>query len=81
MSEELGEPRITAMARVSDGRLLGLKDPALFRELCHVDGSWIGAFVPFGAMKESGIGPEGSKYGIGEFIEINYVCLGGITPG
>lgn len=36
--------------------------------------------APFGGMKESGIGREGSKYGIEEFIEIKYLCLGGITP-
>jgi succinate-semialdehyde dehydrogenase/glutarate-semialdehyde dehydrogenase len=31
--------------------------------------------APFGGMKESGIGREGSKYGIEEFLEIKYVCL------
>jgi succinate-semialdehyde dehydrogenase/glutarate-semialdehyde dehydrogenase len=30
-------------------------------------------------VKESGIGREGSKYGIEEFLEIKYVCLGGIS--
>jgi len=34
--------------------------------------------APFGGMKQSGIGREGSKYGIEEFLEIKYVCLGGI---
>ncbi|MEQ8194853.1 MAG: aldehyde dehydrogenase family protein, partial [Rhodospirillales bacterium] len=34
--------------------------------------------APFGGVKESGIGREGSKYGIDEFIEVKYVCLGGI---
>jgi succinate-semialdehyde dehydrogenase/glutarate-semialdehyde dehydrogenase len=34
--------------------------------------------APFGGMKESGIGREGSKYGIEEFLEIKYICLGGI---
>ena len=29
-------------------------------------------------MKESGIGREGSKYGIEEFLEVKYLCLGGI---
>jgi acyl-CoA reductase-like NAD-dependent aldehyde dehydrogenase len=29
-------------------------------------------------VKESGLGREGSKYGIEEFLEIKYVCLGGI---
>ncbi len=29
-------------------------------------------------MKESGIGREGSHYGIDEFLEVKYLCLGGI---
>jgi len=35
--------------------------------------------APFGGMKESGIGREGSKYGIDEFIEVKYLCMGGIS--
>lgn len=34
--------------------------------------------APFGGMKESGFGREGSKYGIDEYLEIKYVCIGGI---
>ena len=34
--------------------------------------------APFGGVKESGIGREGSKYGIEEFVEVKYVLLGGI---
>ena len=34
--------------------------------------------APLGGMKESGIGREGSKYGIEEFIEVKYLCMGGI---
>ena len=34
--------------------------------------------APFGGMKESGTGREGSKYGIDEFVEIKYLCMGGI---
>jgi succinate-semialdehyde dehydrogenase/glutarate-semialdehyde dehydrogenase len=34
--------------------------------------------APFGGMKESGIGREGSKYGIEGFLEVKYLCLGGI---
>jgi len=32
--------------------------------------------APFGGVKQSGLGREGSKYGIEEFVEIKYVCLG-----
>ena len=35
--------------------------------------------APFGGMKESGIGREGSKYGMEEFLEVKYLCLGDIT--
>jgi succinate-semialdehyde dehydrogenase / glutarate-semialdehyde dehydrogenase len=35
--------------------------------------------APFGGVKESGLGREGSKYGIDEFVEIKYLCFGGIT--
>ncbi len=34
--------------------------------------------APFGGMKQSGIGREGSKYGIDEYVEIKYVALGGV---
>jgi succinate-semialdehyde dehydrogenase / glutarate-semialdehyde dehydrogenase len=34
--------------------------------------------APFGGVKESGIGREGSKYGIEDYLEIKYLCLGGI---
>ncbi|HET7334992.1 MAG TPA: NAD-dependent succinate-semialdehyde dehydrogenase [Rhizomicrobium sp.] len=34
--------------------------------------------APFGGMKESGIGREGSKYGIEDFLEIKYLALGGL---
>lgn len=32
--------------------------------------------APFGGVKESGIGREGSKYGIEEYVEIKYLCMG-----
>ncbi|MCK5524438.1 MAG: NAD-dependent succinate-semialdehyde dehydrogenase [Thiomargarita sp.] len=34
--------------------------------------------APFGGVKESGIGREGSKYGIDDFLEIKYMCMGGL---
>ncbi|MCD0502240.1 NAD-dependent succinate-semialdehyde dehydrogenase [Bordetella petrii] len=34
--------------------------------------------APFGGIKESGIGREGSKYGIDDYIEIKYICAGGL---
>lgn len=35
--------------------------------------------APFGGVKESGLGREGSKYGIDEYVEIKYLCFGGIS--
>jgi succinate-semialdehyde dehydrogenase/glutarate-semialdehyde dehydrogenase len=37
--------------------------------------------APFGGLKESGLGREGSKYGIEEFLELKYVCMGGLGLG
>jgi succinate-semialdehyde dehydrogenase / glutarate-semialdehyde dehydrogenase len=34
--------------------------------------------APFGGVKESGIGREGSKYGVEDFLEIKYLCMGGL---
>ncbi len=34
--------------------------------------------APFGGVKESGIGREGSKYGIEDYLEIKYLCLAGL---
>lgn len=35
--------------------------------------------APFGGMKESGTGREGSKYGIDDYLEMKYLCMGGIS--
>ncbi len=37
------------------------------------------AVAPFGGVKESGIGREGSRYGMDEYLEIKYVCVGGLS--
>lgn len=34
--------------------------------------------APFGGMKESGQGREGSKYGLDDYLEIKYMCVGGL---
>ncbi len=35
--------------------------------------------APFGGVKESGVGREGSHYGIEDYLEVKYVCMGGVT--
>lgn len=32
--------------------------------------------IPFGGIKESGFGREGSKYGIADYLNIKYLCVG-----
>ena len=34
--------------------------------------------APFGGIKESGLGTEGSKYGINEYLNLKYMCFGNI---
>ncbi len=34
--------------------------------------------VPFGGVKESGMGREGSKYGLDDYLEMKYICMGGL---
>jgi succinate-semialdehyde dehydrogenase / glutarate-semialdehyde dehydrogenase len=36
--------------------------------------------APFGGMKESGIGREGSRHGVEEFVELKYRLIGGLDP-
>jgi succinate-semialdehyde dehydrogenase/glutarate-semialdehyde dehydrogenase len=34
--------------------------------------------APFGGIKQSGQGREGSKYGLDDYLELKYICLGGL---
>jgi succinate-semialdehyde dehydrogenase/glutarate-semialdehyde dehydrogenase len=37
------------------------------------------AEAPFGGVKQSGLGREGSRHGIEDYLEIKYICLGDIN--
>jgi len=42
------------------------------------EGSISNTAAPFGGMKQSGNGREGSKYGLDDYLEIKYLCMGGL---
>ena len=61
------------------GRVIRVSE-ALEYGMVAVNTSLLGAAeVPFGGMKQSGLGREGSRHGIDEFTEIKYVLLGGLA--
>ena len=59
--------RVFRVAEALEVGLVGFNDGIISNEV-----------APFGGVKESGLGREGSKYGIEEYLEIKYVSLGGI---
>ena len=64
-SRDIG--RIWRVAEALEYGIVGINEGIISTEI-----------APFGGMKESGIGHEGSKYGIEEFLEVKYLCMGGI---
>ncbi|RWD27517.1 MAG: NAD-dependent succinate-semialdehyde dehydrogenase [Mesorhizobium sp.] len=59
--------RVWRMAEALEAGMVGINEGLISTEL-----------APFGGIKESGIGREGSKYGIDEFLEVKYLCMGGL---
>ncbi|WP_414473423.1 NAD-dependent succinate-semialdehyde dehydrogenase [Microvirga sp. M2] len=59
--------RVWRVAEALESGMVGVNTPALANEM-----------APFGGIKQSGLGREGSKYGIEGFLEIKYICLAGI---
>ena len=43
------------------------------------DGSLSSEVAPFGGVKESGLGREGGRQGIDEFLELKYMMFGGLS--
>ena len=58
--------RLFRVAEALEYGMVGINDSAISNEV-----------GPFGGVKESGLGREGSKYGLDEFMELKYLCLGG----
>jgi len=60
------------------GRVFRVAEALEYGMVCVNDGILSTEIAPFGGVKESGMGREGSKYGIDEYVEIKYITLAGI---
>lgn len=61
------------------GRVFRVAEALEYGMVCVNDGILSTEVAPFGGVKESGLGREGSKYGIDEYVEIKYITLAGIV--
>ena len=59
--------RIWRVAEALDYGIVGINAGIISNEM-----------APFGGVKESGMGREGSKYGMDDYLEIKYMLIGGI---
>ncbi len=60
------------------GRVWRVAEGLEYGMVCINDGILSTEVAPFGGVKESGLGREGSKYGIEEFVEIKYITMAGL---
>jgi len=60
--------RIWRVAEALESGMVGVNAPSLANDM-----------APFGGVKQSGLGREGSKYGLEPYLELKYVLLGGVT--
>jgi succinate-semialdehyde dehydrogenase/glutarate-semialdehyde dehydrogenase len=61
------------------GRVWRVAEGLEYGMVCINDGILSTEVAPFGGVKESGVGREGSKYGIEEYIEIKYIAMAGLN--
>lgn len=67
---------LAAYAYTEDkGRIFRLSDQMEYGMLGINTARFVSETVPFGGVKESGVGREGSVHGIDEFLEMHYVCI------
>ncbi len=59
--------RVWRVAEALESGMVGINEGRISNEM-----------APFGGVKESGQGREGSKYGLDDYLEIKYLCMGGI---
>jgi len=60
--------RVWRVGEALEYGMVGINEGAISNEM-----------IPFGGVKESGLGREGSKYGIDDYLEIKHLCLGGLS--
>ncbi|MCY1562565.1 Glutarate-semialdehyde dehydrogenase DavD [compost metagenome] len=60
------------------GRIFHVVDNLEFGMVGVNEGMISTEVAPFGGVKTSGLGREGSKYGVDDYLEIKYVALGGL---
>ncbi len=60
------------------GRIFRVAEKMETGMVCVNSGILSTEVAPFGGVKQSGLGREGSKYGIEEYVEVKYLMLGGI---
>ena len=60
------------------GRIFRVAEALETGMVCVNSGLLSTEVAPFGGVKQSGLGREGSRYGIEDYLEIKYVCLAGL---
>lgn len=59
--------RVWRVSEAIDYGMVGVNEVAITSEV-----------IPFGGLKQSGLGREGSKYGVEDYLETKYICMGGL---
>jgi len=65
-SRDIG--RVWRVAEALESGMVGINEGIISTEV-----------APFGGIKESGLGREGSHYGLDEYVEVKYLCMGGLS--